>query len=116
MKSFIRILPLLFTVLFVWGAYVQYNDPDALSWIAIYVVAALASLLFYLNKLPFLVALVLGIVYLILAISSWPDQFEGVTIGQGDIVNIERGREALGVLILSVVLFAYAIELKRSKA
>ena len=88
---------------------VQYNDPDALRWYAIYGMAALASLLFGLGRLKPLWAVVLAVFYLGLTIYTWPEKFEGVTIGEGDIVNIERGREALGLLIAAVMMALYAL-------
>ncbi|WP_276391099.1 transmembrane 220 family protein [Eudoraea chungangensis] len=111
----LKYLSLIFGAMFLWAAYVQYNDPDVFYWYAIYGAAALASFLFYLNRLPYLVAIILGIIYVIITISTWPDQFEGVTIGQGDIVNVERGREALGMLILAITMFVYAIAIRKFK-
>jgi hypothetical protein len=35
-------------------------------------------------------------------VAFWPDVFEGVTIGGGDIVNIERGRESLGMAVTAL--------------
>jgi hypothetical protein len=116
MKTIFKFMSLIFAGLFLWAAYVQYNDPDTLLWIAIYVAAAVVSLLFYLDKLHFLVPLFLGMIYLVEAMISWPDVFEGVTIGAGNIVNIERGREALGLLILASVMFTYAIRIKMVEA
>lgn len=42
----------------------------------------------------------------------WPEKFEGITIGNGDIVNIERGRESLGLLIVAIVMLIYALRLR----
>ncbi|GAB3811307.1 hypothetical protein GCM10028895_01340 [Pontibacter rugosus] len=33
------------------------------------------------------------------AILAWPERFEGIYIGGGDIKNIEEAREALGLLL-----------------
>ena len=41
----------LFTLFFLFAAVVQFNDPDSLLWIFLYVIAALVSLLFFLGKL-----------------------------------------------------------------
>ena len=100
MKSLFKILALVFTILFIYAAAVQYNDPDAFIWYIIYGIAALASVLFFLGKLNYNLAALLCVVYLIATLWNWPDQFEGVTIGEGDIDNIEKGREALGTLII----------------
>ncbi|MEO0528846.1 MAG: transmembrane 220 family protein, partial [Bacteroidota bacterium] len=102
MRIFLRTLSLIFAILFVWAAYVQYNDPDALLWYAVYGVAALASLLFFFNKLNYFIAATLCVGYLIGAFVIWPVKFEGVSIGEGDITNIERGRESLGLLVVAL--------------
>ncbi len=113
MNIFLKILAYLFTGLFAYAAIVQYNDPDATKWYFIYGVAALASLLFALNKLKAYWAIVLSVFYLVLAIYTWPEKFEGVSIGEGDIVNIESGREALGLLIAAIMMGIYALVLKK---
>ncbi len=105
----------LFTVLFALGAIVQYNDPDSLIWIVIYVVAALLSLLFALNKLKMILPLVLGVVCFIGFIYLYPSDFQGFDLNDGDIETVELGREAFGLLIISLVLFLYAFRLKRLK-
>jgi len=112
MKNLFKFLSLLFTLLFIWAAYVQYNDPDALLWYAIYGVAAAASLFFYLGKLNFTGAIILCGIYFIATYVIWPEQYEGLTIGNGDIENIERGRESLGLLIVALVMLIYALRLR----
>ena len=115
MKSPFKIMALILAVLFIAAAYVQYNDPDATQWYLIYGIAALASVLFYLGKLNFVIALVLGILYLAGTVMLWPEKWEGVTIGEGDIDNIERAREALGLLITGLVMITYAVRIRLSK-
>ena len=115
MKIFFTTLGIIFSVLFIWAAILQHNDPDALQWYAIYGFAALASLLFAFRKLNFLVAVLLCLAYLIGGILSWPETFEGFEIGAGDIVNIERGREACGLLIVSAVFLVYALRIRLGK-
>ncbi|PHQ62197.1 MAG: hypothetical protein COC08_01665 [Maribacter sp.] len=112
MKVVFKILAAVFLVLFLYAVYVQNNDPDAMLWYLIYGVAALASILFLSGKLPFAIAVILFASYLIGVFMVWPEQFEGVTIGEGDIVNVERGREALGLLIVSAVMLVYALGVK----
>jgi hypothetical protein len=112
MKNLFKILSLIFTLLFIWAAYVQYNDPDALLWYAIYGVAAAASLLFYLGKLNVAGAVILSGIYFVSTFLMWPEQYEGVIIGNGDIDNIERGRESLGLLIVAVIMLIYAFRLR----
>ena len=112
MKSLFKILSLVFTILFIYAAVVQYNDPDAILWYAIYGIAAIASLLFFLGKMNYTMAALLCILYLVVTLWNWPAQFEGVTIGEGDIVNIEKGREALGTLIASLIMLLFALRIR----
>lgn len=109
MKSLFKILSLVFTVLFLMAAFVQWNDPDATIWYVIYGIAVLASLLFYLGRLNYLAALILAVLYIIGTLILWPEKWEGITIGGGDIVNVERARESLGLLITGLVMLMYAV-------
>ncbi|MBL7474145.1 transmembrane 220 family protein [Robertkochia sediminum] len=111
----LKIAAALFTLLFLISALVQYNDPDPYLWYFIYGMAAVISMMYIFEKLPFWVALIAGIACLAGVIITWPQQFEGVTIGQGDIKNIEEGREALGLLITALVMMGYAIVLRFKK-
>jgi peptidoglycan/LPS O-acetylase OafA/YrhL len=108
----LKIAAAVFALLFIVSALVQYNDPDPYLWYFIYGMAAVISLMYILDRLPFWVALIAGIACLAGVIFTWPQQFEGVTIGQGDIKNIEEGREALGLLITALVMMGYAILLR----
>ena len=112
MKTFFKILALFFAILFAWAAILQNNDPDALVWYGIYGLAALSSFLFAMGRLPFLATLVLGLSYLLGGFLSWPETFQGFEIGEGEIENIERGREACGLLIVSVVFWVYALRMR----
>lgn len=112
MKLFFKILGLLLGVLFLWAAFVQYNDPDAFLWYIAYGAAFLISILFVVGRLPFRAAVVLAIIYAAGGIYFWPERFEGVSIGDGDINNIERARESLGMLIAALVMFIYALRVR----
>ena len=108
MKSVYRIISLVFTVLFAWAAYLQSNDPDPLLWYLFYGTAAISCLLFFFNRFPYLLGLLLGVIYFAGTLWVWPEKFEGVTIGEGNIENIERGREAMGLAIAMIVRFFLA--------
>lgn len=112
MKLFFKVFGFIFALLFAWAAFLQNNDGDAFQWYLVYGVAALASLLFALDRLKLLWALLLFGFYLVFSIVNWPETFEGVTIGEGDIVNVERGREALGMCITAGVMLVYALRLR----
>ncbi len=113
MKSISKGVVLVFTLLFITAAVLQHNDPDALLWISFYGVAALACLLFLFDRFQPILGFLLGLVYLVAAFWVWPEKFEGVKIGDGDIENIERGREALGLLIVAGVMFFLALKARK---
>ncbi|MGI9551495.1 MAG: transmembrane 220 family protein [Aurantibacter sp.] len=113
MKSFFKIFGWVFGLLCVVSAALQYNDPDPLLWIVIYGVTAIVSFAFATNKVSYSVPLVMGILFLLGSFYVFPETFEGFEIGAGDIKNIEEGREAVGLLVLSLVLFLFAWRLKR---
>lgn len=116
MKMFFAILGWVFGALFAVSAVVQYNDPDPWTWILIYSVAALVSFGFALGRMSFGVLLSLGIISLLGFFNTFPEKFEGFEIGGGDIKNIEEGREAFGLLIISVIMFIYAFRARYSRA
>lgn len=112
-----KILGVIFTVLFVFAAVVQFNDPDSLLWILLYFVAALVSLLFSFGRLKMWIVLILVPIYLILAVMHWPPQFEGVALDDGmKTINIELARESLGMVICAIAMFLYALRLRKLKS
>ena len=115
MNTFFKYLSLLMAILFVAAAYVQWNDPDAILWYFIYGIAALASVMYFLGRLNFIVALVLGIGYIIGSVLLWPEKWEGIAIGDGEIENIEKARESLGLLITALFMLVYAIRIRLGK-
>lgn len=120
METFFKIFAIVFTLLFGYAIVVQFNDPDALKWILIYGVAAVASVLFLLKKLKAIIYFVLTAFFLVLFVVYWPETYEGVQLDHGmKTVNIEEGRESLGSLIAAVVLLVYGLRtrfLNKSKA
>ncbi|HSR60035.1 MAG TPA: transmembrane 220 family protein [Robiginitalea sp.] len=110
MDRFCKVFAFLMTALFLWAAYVQLNDPDPGIWIPIYGVAAVGSLLFAFGKLKSWVALLLAIAFVVGAFLYWPESFEGVSLGESGManINIERGRESLGMAITALIFFFYS--------
>ena len=93
-----------------YAAVVQLNDVDAWTWVLLYFLAAIASVLFAIGKLRRVWTLILAIVYLGLAIYHWPPEFEGVALQEGmKTENIELGRESLGMGICAVVMLLYTL-------
>lgn len=115
MPIFFKSTALLALLFFLMAIAVQYNDPDALLWMAIYALAGMATLFFLLGKLPLFAPLVLAIGYIIGGIMSWPDVFEGIQGVMGDNNNIEKGREALGLFISAVLMLVLALGVFMSK-
>lgn len=118
MHAFFKYFSLVMFLVFLWAAYVQLNDPDAGIWIAIYLVAAAGSLLFGLGKLPYWLGLILGIIYLAGAFMFWPESFEGVRFGEMGManMNIERGRESIGLAITALLFIVFSWRIRSTKA
>ncbi|MEO9893785.1 transmembrane 220 family protein [Aurantibacter sp.] len=114
MKSFAKIFAWIYGILSITSAVLQYNDPDPLLWIVIYAIAALVSFGVALNRVSYLLPLIFGVLGVLGAIYVYPETFEGFEIGKGDIKNIEEGREAFGLIIMSVAMFFFAWYRKRN--
>lgn len=112
MNTLFKTIGFLFTLLFGLGAAVQYNDPDSLVWIITYLLAALISLLFALQKLNIFIPLVSGVVCLIGFMVLYPSNFQGFDLNDGDIKTVELGREAFGLLIIALICFLYSYRLR----
>ncbi len=102
-------------LLFISFAAMQYNDPDPALWVSIYLVAATLSILAAFGKLPLIVMALACAACVIGAFYIWPEKYEGLEVGGGDIKNIEEAREALGLLLIGLVMFLYAIMPGRAK-
>lgn len=110
-----RILGIVLGLCFVGFALVQYNDPDPLFWITIYLIAALLSVAAGFGKVSNTVLAVACIAYAVGVIYWWPEQFEGVGDSMRDattgalLKNVEEGREALGLAICSVAMLSFLL-------
>ncbi|WP_162425888.1 transmembrane 220 family protein [Pontibacter pudoricolor] len=96
-------------LVFISFAALQYNDPDATLWILIYLYAAAITILGAFGRVPVLVLAITSVACMLGALYLWPEKYEGLEVGGGDIKNIEEAREALGLLLIGVVIFLYAI-------
>ena len=112
MNTFFKFFGWLFVLLFLWSALLQYNDSDPILWIVVYGVAALVTLGFLFDKIKFIVPLIASIFGFLGFLYHFPIKFEGFTIGQGDIKNIEEGREAFGLLIIAIVMLVISIRIR----
>lgn len=113
MKLVLKVLAYLFTILFTFGAVVQYNDPDATLWIVIYLLAATLSVLYALDKLQFIFPLLMGISCIVGFIYLYPNDFQGFNLSDGNIKTVELGREAFGLLIIAIVMLLFSFQLYR---
>lgn len=113
MNQFFKVIGYVFALLFAVGAAVQYNDPDSMLWILIYLLAALISLVFALGRLKAAIPLVFGGFALVGFLFLYPTDFQGFDLNDGDIETVELGREAFGLLIIALVLLIFGFRLKR---
>ncbi len=104
-----KIIAVLFGILFIVSAALQYNDPDPLVWMIIWGFAGIIAIAFALNRVLYTVPLAAGILALVGFFYTYPEKFEGFEIGAGDIKNIEEGREAFGLLIIAIVMLVLAL-------
>lgn len=112
---FKRILASLFGFAFLAFIVVQYNDPDPALWMAIYGVAALLSFGAAFDKINHTLLWIAAALYLAGGIYMWPPKYEGITIGGGDIKNIEEARESLGLFLCSIAFVSYVLLDKLNK-
>lgn len=97
-----RGLNVLFTLLFLTAAGVQFNDSDWLSWMAIYLAAAIACALVVLKRaIPWVPRLV-GIAAIVWAILLWPRTREV------DWTWVEVQREVVGLFLVTLWMFVVA--------
>ncbi len=115
MQIFFKILSVLFALLFLVSAGLQYNDPDPILWIIVWTSAAILSILFFFKMVSSLVLFIIGAVCFIGFLSLFPSNFQGFGLENGDINNVELAREAVGLLIISLVLFTYALRVRYTK-
>lgn len=112
--NFKRIIAFLLGGCFILFAALQYNDHNAIPWVATYLAAAILSFLAGMNRISQLPLLIAFVAYAFAAVYFWPAKWEGLAVGGGDINNIEEARESLGMAICSLSMLGFAL-LGRSK-
>ena len=111
-------------VLFLIAAAVQYNDPDAIRWIAIYLAASAACFLGLVERLRWWFPAVVGVAALFWAVTLLPRAFPNVAVSElfaaWEMKNerVEEGREMYGLLIIaaSMTLLAISTRVRRKAA
>ena len=118
-----RLLNGAMALLFLFGAAVQYNDPDPLQWMAIYVAAAVACTLAASGHLRWWFAALVALVAFVWAATLAPRAFPNVGIaemfGAWEMANtrIEEGREMYGLLLIAIYMIVLALlQLRRRHA
>jgi hypothetical protein len=106
---FRKSLAIIFGIIFSGFVLVQYNDPDPILWIAIYSLAAVTSFIYGFSKLNNTYLWGGALLFFVGSFYFWPETFEGIKIGSGDIKNIEEARESLGLIICGIAFTSFAI-------
>jgi hypothetical protein len=109
--------------LFLFGAAVQYNDPDPIRWAAIYLAATAVCVGHATRPMPFAAGAVVAVASLIWAIVLAPDAFRVVPslselTGTFQMMapGVEELREFVGLLILTASTGVLAFRARRRSA
>jgi hypothetical protein len=97
----------IFGLLFLLGAAVQYNDPDPLGWVLVYLAASIASFVRAMGRLPRAVPAVVGVCALV-----WAGTLAREVLGRGEFTSmfgawemanagVEEAREFWGLIIIA---------------
>ena len=115
-----RILNWLFGALFLLGAIVQYNDPDPLRWMLIYLGAATSCVLAALGRVHWTFPAAVALVALLWAATLAPQVLgsvePGELVGAWEMkdARVEVGREMYGLLIIAAWMsLIVVVELRR---
>jgi hypothetical protein len=118
----LRILHGLVGALFLFGAVVQYNDPDPLAWAAIYLAAAIACLLAMRGRVHWALPAAIGLIAAAWAASLAPSVIgsvePGELVGAWEMKDsrVEVGREMYGLCIITAWMFVIVVAGQRSRA
>lgn len=120
-----KVFNIIFCILFIISAGLQYNDPDPILWIPIYLLGAFISYSAISNKYyPFLTlsAIILFVIYAIYlffdksGVLIWATEHQAENIAESMKASkpwIEETREFFGLLILIAVMLINYIKSKR---
>lgn len=96
------VISIVIALIFVGFAAVQYNDPDPLTWIAIYGMMALLLSLNAYRRLPISVSVLPMLAAILGAILLWPDEYQGIANKMDSRPGVELARESLGLAICAL--------------
>ncbi len=109
-----RLLNATMAVLFLFGAAVQYNDPDPFRWTAIYLAASAACVLAALRRLPWWFPALTAAVALVWAATFASRAFPAIRIAElfsaWEMASerIEEAREMYGLLLIGIYMVVLA--------
>lgn len=116
---------ILFALMFLFFAGLQYNDPDPFLWIPVYLAMALVCLLAYLGKFYQRVNYLLIAGYVLFSLIYIPGVIDWLQspdpmllfneVAKMDYIYIEETREFLGLMICVAVLLWY-VQLAKKQA
>jgi len=104
MKNFHQVFTVFLAIVLFIFAILQYNDPDSFLWIVIYGLSGLIGILTLFGRIRmfvypiFLIACILG------AFFTWPDQYVGLKVSDGDWTMVELARESLGLVFCALCI------------
>jgi hypothetical protein len=116
-----RALNALFALLFFFGAAVQYNDPDPIRWMAIYLAACVACVTAVVRRTPWWLPAITAVIALLWALTLAPRVFPNVRITELFAAwemkdeRVEEGREMYGLLIIFVCMSMVALTSRRQR-
>lgn len=110
-----RYITLFFLAIFLLFAYWQFNDPDPIWWVTLYLIAAFISFRAFNNKCSQETLILLSILYLAYASNSFLliTNYEGLFTEGGSLsmksTNQELAREGSGLLICVFTFIFYSV-------
>lgn len=102
---------IVFGLLLLLFAVVQYNDPDPEVWMLVYgigVALCFLQVTSY-NRIISYLSLAFALVCLIFAIVNWPSVWMGFDQTEPPNINVEKARESCGLLIVSMFMIINSI-------
>jgi Transmembrane family 220, helix len=106
---FKKILLWFFIVVFLFFTGVQYNDPDPYIWMPTYLIVVFLCYYKLQGKGDKMFYFITGLIFLMWAANQFPPEWEGVLLNQGmKTINIELGRESLGLGCCTIALWICA--------
>jgi len=115
-----QIVTVLMGFVFLFGAAVQYNDPDPIPWILVYLAAAVLSFRAYRSAPPWGPAALLAagalVWAVVIALGLDPAALRRMfgEFGMASL-EIEEAREALGLLIIAAWMLVLALKARQAK-